>query len=118
MSQPATHAHPVRRRAGLLSALTRLYTAVRRLIDFGGSTEEAQEIQQKLHDRYTAYLECHETALVEVPEREASLNASHVDVDQRHQDHVKQLQAYIDDGNKSERSLHVPSHSSRSQQVA
>ena len=88
---------------------------MRRLIDFGGSTEEAQEIQQKLHDRYTAYLECHETALVEVPEREASLNASHVDVDQRHQDHVEQLQAYIDDGIKSERSLHVQSlFSSRS----
>ena len=75
MSQPATYAHPVRRRAGFLSALTRLYTAVRRLIDFGGSTEEAQEIQQKLHDRFAAYLECHETALVELPEREASLNA-------------------------------------------
>ena len=79
MSQPS-HAHPVRRRAGLLSALTRLYTAVRRLIDLGGSDEEALEIQQKLHDRYTAYIECHETALVEVPERETSLNTSHVDV--------------------------------------
>ena len=72
MSQPAKQVHPVRRRAGLLSALTKLYTAVRRLIDSGGSTEEAQEIQHKLHDRYTAYLECHETALVEVPDREES----------------------------------------------
>ena len=108
MSQPS-HAQPVRRRAGLLSALTRLYTAVRRLVDLGGSEEEALEIQQKLHDRYTAYIECHETALVEVPDREATLNASHVDVDQRHQEHVEQLQAYIDDGNKSERSIHMRS---------
>ena len=89
--------------------MTKLYTAVRRLIDSGGSTEEALEIQQKLHDRYTAYLECHETALVEVPERETSLNTSHVDVDQRHQEHVEHLQAYIDDGIKTEGSMHVRS---------
>ena len=101
MSHPETHAHPVRRRAGLLSALSRLYTTVRRFIDTGGSTEEAVELQQKLHERYATYLESHETALVEVPERENSLNASQIDVDGRHQEAVAQLQAYIDDGVKS-----------------
>ena len=109
MSQPETHAHPVRRRAGLLSALSRLYATVRRFIDSGGSTEDALELQQKLHERYATYMECHEIALFEVPERENSLNASQIDVDGRHQEAVAQLQAYIDDVVKSERSLHVRS---------
>ena len=109
MSKAGKDVHPVRRRAGLLSALTKVHTAVFRLIDSGGSTDEAREIQQKLEDRYTTYLECHETALVEVPERETSLNTSHFDIDQRHQDIAEQLQVYIDDGIKTERSLHVRS---------
>ena len=71
--------------------------------------DDAFKLQQKLHDRYTAYLESHEEALVAVQERESSLNASHVDVDQRHQEAVDQLQAYIDDGTRTERSLHVRS---------
>ena len=111
MSQAAKgkDVHPVRRRAGYLSSLSKLYTTVRRFIDSGGSTEEAVELQQKLQERYASYLESHETALVEVPERENSLNASQIDVDERHQEAVAQLQAYIDDGVKSERSLHVGS---------
>ena len=107
MSQPNQDVHPVRRRAGLLSALTKVHNAVIRLIDSEGSTEEARELQQKLNERYENYLECHETVLVEVPERETSLNASHFDIDQRHQEIAERLQAYIDDGNKSERSMHV-----------
>ena len=115
MSQPNQDVHPVRRRAGLLSALTKVHNAVIRLIDSEGSTEEARELQQKLNERYKNYLECHETVLVEVPERETSLNASHFDIDQRHQEIAERLQAYIDDGNKSERSMHVRSlFSSRS----
>ena len=109
MAEPAKNVHPVRRRAGLLSALSKLYTNIQRLIDSGGSTEDALELQQKLQERYATYLESHETALVEVPERENSLNASQIDVDARHQEAAAQLQVYIDDGVKSERSLHVRS---------
>ena len=101
--------HPVRRRAGLLSALAKLYTAVRGIVEFEGTTEEALSIQQKLHERYVSYLECHENALVAVPERENALNESHIGVDQRHQEAVDALQAYIDDGTKSERSMHIRS---------
>ena len=115
MSQPKPDVHPVRRRAGLLSALAKLYASVRNLIETDGSTEEALAIQQKLDERYTAYLESHENALVAVPEREISLNTSHIDIEQRHQQAVEMLQAYIDDGSKSERSLHMRSlFSSRS----
>ena len=64
MSQPKPDVHPVRRRAGLLSALSKLYTTVRRFIDSGGATEDALDLQQKLHERYATYLESHETALV------------------------------------------------------
>ena len=42
-----------------------------------------------------------------MPEREGLLNASHVDVDQRHLEVHDLLQAYIYDGNKTESSLHV-----------
>ena len=67
MSQKGKDVHPVRRRAGFLSALAKLYSAVRTLLNSEGTAEEALQIQQKLHERYTAYLESHETALVEVP---------------------------------------------------
>ena len=107
MSQKGKDVHPVRRRAGLLSALAKLYGAVGTLLDGNGTTEEALQIQQKLHERYAAYLESHETALVDVPEREASLNTSHIDIEQRHQQGVRMLQAFIDDGTRSEQSLHL-----------
>ena len=100
---------PVRQRAGYLSALSKTYSAIRRLIETGGSTDEALELQTKLQERYEKYLKCHEAALVAVPEREESLNASHINVDQRHLEVEEQLQAYINDGNKSEKSLHVGS---------
>ena len=109
MSKKEKDVHPVRRRAGLLSALAKLYTAVRGIVESEGTTEEALTIQQKLHERYTAYLESHENALVAVPERENSLNESHIGVDQRHQQAVDMLQAYIDGGTRSERSMHVRS---------
>ena len=51
MSHKEPHAHPVRRRAGLLSALSKLYTTVRRFIDSGGSSEDALVLQQKLQER-------------------------------------------------------------------
>ena len=106
---------PVRQRAGYLSALSKTYSAIRRLMETGGSTEEALDLQTKLQERYEKYLKCHEAALVAVPEREVSLNASHIDVDQRHLEADEQLQAYINDGRKSEQSLHVGSlFSSRS----
>ena len=107
MSQPEQHAHPAHRRAGFLSALSKLYSKIRRHIESKGTTDEALELQEKLRERYARYLECHEETLVGVPEREGSLNASHVDVDQRHLEVHDLLQAYIDDGNKTESSLHV-----------
>ena len=109
MSQPETHAHPARRRAGFLSALSKLYSKILRLIETDGTTEEGLEMQQTLQERYARYLESHEEALVLLPERESSLNTSHIDVDRRHLEIGEQLQAYIDDGTKTERSLHVRS---------
>ena len=119
MSQPDTHAHPARRRAGFLSALSKLYSKILRLIETDGTTEEALELQQKLQERYEKYSESHEVALASLPERESSLNASHLDVDRRHLEISEQLQAYIDDGTKTERSMHVKSlFSSRSSKAS
>ena len=83
-----------------------------------GTTEEALELQEKLRDRYARYLEGHEEALVQLPEREISLNLSHMEVDKRHLDVHDLLQAYIDDGNKSETSAHVRSLFSSKSSVA
>ena len=69
MSQKGINVHPVRRRAGYLSALSKLYKSVQRLIETDGTTEDALQLQEKLNDRYTKYLESHETALASVPER-------------------------------------------------
>ena len=107
MSQKGIKVHPVRRRAGYLSALSKLYKSVQRLVDIEGSTEDALELQEKLNVRYAKYLESHETALALQPEREVSLNESHLDIEKRHREAAEQLRAYIDDCNKSERSMRV-----------
>ena len=107
MSQKGINVHPVRRRAGYLSALSKLYKTIQRHIDTEGTTEDALELQAKLHNRYTKYLDSHDTALAAVPEREGSLKESHLDIEKRYQEAAEQLQAYIDDGNKTERSMHV-----------
>ena len=92
MPPKGINVHPVRRRAGYLSALSKLYKSVQRLIDTEGTTEDALELQDKLHDRYTKYLENHEVALASVPEREVSLSASHIDIEARHREAVEFLQ--------------------------
>ena len=56
MSHTGTEADPVRRRAGLLSALVKLYVNAQKLMDKGGSAEEAQQLLDKIHDRYNVYL--------------------------------------------------------------
>ena len=101
-----------------MSALSKLYSKIQRHIETEGTTEEALELQEKLRDRYAKYLEGHEEALVQLPEREVSLNLSHMEVDKRHLDVHDLLQAYIDDGNKSERSVHMRSLFSSKASVA
>ena len=78
----------------------------------------AIELQGKLHDRYTKYLASHENALASVPEREASLNASHLDIEKRHREATDMLQGYIDDGERTERSMHVRSLFSATSSIA
>ena len=75
-------------------------------------------MQEKFRDRYAKYLEGHEEALVQLPEREVSLNLSHMEVDKRHLEVHDLLHAYIDDGNKSERSVHMRSLFSSKASVA
>ena len=65
--------NPLRRRAGLLSSLSRVYNQAERLMKFGGSREEVEEIRGKIEQRYAAYLESHELTLAEYPEREPTL---------------------------------------------
>ena len=96
MSQPNQDVHPVRRRAGYLSALSKLYKSVQRLIEVEGPTEDALALQEKLHERYAKYLESHEVALASVPERELSLKASHIDIENRQRETAENLQMYID----------------------
>ena len=109
MPPKGINVHPVRQRAGYLSALSKLYKSIQRLIEIEGTTEDALELQEKLNVRYTRYLESHEAALAAFPEREGSLNESHLDIEKRHREAAESLQTYIHDGNKTERSIHVRS---------
>ena len=109
MSQHGKNVDPIRRRAGLLSSLAKLYAAVQNLLDSDGSTDDALVIQEKLTERYAAYLDSQETAMVAAPDREETLTSTHITNEQRHQQAVDMLQAFIDEGNKSERSLHLRS---------
>ena len=77
------------------------------LLDSEGSTEDAYILQQKLTERYDAYLESQEMAMVSVPDREETLTSTHITNEQRHQQAVDMLQAYLDDGTRSEKSLHL-----------
>ena len=72
MSQAGAEADPIRRRAGLLSALVKLYVNAQKLMDKGGSADDAQQLYDKLHERYTRYVESHEIALATYPDREDS----------------------------------------------
>ena len=63
MSQHDGEVDPVRRRAGLISALVKLYVKTQKLLDEDGSQEDAVQLQEKPHERYTVYLESHEIAL-------------------------------------------------------
>ena len=112
MSQQGHEANPVRRRAGLISALVKLYVNVKSLIEDDASAEEALQLHEKIHERYTIYLECHETALETYPDREQSLTEFHVRNELRHQKLLKDLEAYIKDGTKPDNdteSLHAAS---------
>ena len=115
MSQAESEADPIRRRAGLISALVKLYVNAQKLMDKGGSAEDAQQLQDKLQERYVTYLESHEIALATYPDREETLTTSHVRSEQRHQQLLDNLEAYIADGTKPDdlESLHAASLFSR-----
>ena len=89
---------PLRRRAGLLSALTRTYNEAYRLMKNRGTSEEVEQLRAKIEDRYTAYLESHEVTLVEYPDREQTLVESHAAYDLKHQLLLDNLAAYLEKG--------------------
>ena len=111
MSDNSNQPDPPRRRAGLLSALTRIYSEAHRLMKNGGSPEEVAEIRTKIEDRYTAYLESHELTLAEYPDRETSLVKSHDHNELKYQLILDNLDAYIAEGSEPEDigSLHAGS---------
>ena len=100
MSQPDLDANPVRRRAGLLSALVKNYVNVKKLIENDGSAEDGIQLQEKLNEQYVKYLDSHEVSLTTYPDREENLMASHVKYELRHQHMMDDLAAYIADGTK------------------
>ena len=93
---------PLRRRAGLLSALTRTYNEAYRLMKNRGAREEVEQLRAKIEDRYTAYLESHEVTLVEYPDREQTLVESHAAYDLKHQLLLNNLAAYVEKGEAPE----------------
>ena len=103
---------PLRRRAGLLSSLSRVYNEAERLMNFNGSHEEVEQVRAKIEQRYSAYLESHEATLAEYPEREPTLVTSHDLNDKRYELILNNLAAYVKDGSKPEddlESLHAAS---------
>ena len=111
MSQPEVRPDPIRRRAGLLSSLVKLYAGIKTLIENDGTAEEAQQLIAKLHERYDAYLESHEIALANYPDREDTLLASHYKNEERHQQLLSNLTAYVAGGTRpfDVESLHAAS---------
>ena len=114
MSQ-GTEPNPARRRAGLLSALSRQYNDAHRLMNQGASSEEINQLKTKLDEQYEKYLESHDLTLEEQPEREPFLVNSHDLNVQRHLRIVDQLEAYLEDGAKPDdiESIHAASVFSR-----
>ena len=115
MSQAEVEVDPVRRRAGLLSWLAKLYVSIKAAIEGDSASEDVLQLQDKLNTRYAAYLESHELALATYPDREESLIASHLRNEERHQRLLGEVQAYLQDGTKPDdvESLHAASLFSR-----
>ena len=111
MSQPATEPNPARQRAGLLSALSRLYHDAHDLMNRNASKDEIGNMLSKLDQQYKKYIDSHELTLLEQPEREAFLLNSFDLNEQRHRIFVSQLAAYLEDGSKPDdlESLHAAS---------
>ena len=107
----ATEPNPARRRAGLLSALSRMYNDAHNLMNQDASKEDIEKLYTKLEEQYNKYLESHDLTLAEQPERKAFLmNSLDLNV-QRHRKIVGQLSAYLEDGTKPDdlESLHAAS---------
>ena len=106
--------NPLRRRAGLLSALAKCYSAAKTLMYEGGAVEDALQLQEKISNAYNKYLESHDDAMDNAlgSEREQSLIDSFMRNDIRHDKIVDQLSTYIDDGTKPEPSLSASSQAS------
>ena len=102
MSQVGKDPDPLRRRAGLLSALSRIYSEAYRLMKNGGTPEEIEQLRARIEDRYTAYLEGHEVTLVEYPDREQTLVESHHAYELKHQLLLDNLTAYVEKGEAPE----------------
>ena len=98
MSQVGKDPDPLRRRAGLLSALSRIYNEAYRLMKNGGTPEEVEQLRAKIEDGYNAHLEGHEVTLVEYPDREQTLVESHDAYDLKHQLLLDQLTVYVERG--------------------
>ena len=115
MSELGAEPKPARRRAGLLSALSRQYNDAHRLMNQGASNEEINQLKTKLDEQYEKYLESHDLTLAEQPEREPFLVNSHDLNVQRHLRIVDQLEAYLQDGAKPDdiESIHAASLFSR-----
>ena len=93
---------PLRRRAGLLSALSRIYSEAYRLMKSGGTPEDIEQLRAKIEDRYSAYLEGHEVTLVEYPDRKQRLIESHDANELKHQLLLDNLAAYVEKGEAPE----------------
>ena len=83
----------------------------KKLIDKGGSSDDAQQLLDKLNSRYAKYLESHELALAAYPDREEPLMTSHIRSEQRHQQLMDNLEVYFVDGTRPDDllSLHAAS---------
>ena len=95
-SSQAQEPDPFRSRAGYLAALTRCYNGARELLPTNPTPDQVTQTQDKLSERYYAYLESHHACVATYPEREDELNASHKQCKQQHQDVLAALQAYLD----------------------
>ena len=103
---------PVRRRAGLIGSLSRLYLSARRLIADGEPSKDGVTLMGKIVERYADYVECHNTVLLELtdPEKLQKITESHDYYEKTQKTLVADLRNYIEHGVRpDEESLHAAS---------
>jgi flagellar biosynthesis GTPase FlhF len=88
---------PKRVRAANLGHLGKALAAIEILFENKGSVDEGSQLLQRLHERYTAYLQSHEEAVAVCDDDEKLFN-SHIRTEKRYEQTLRYLTRFLKDG--------------------